>query len=175
MRKTGLLIGFMMLLLPAALLSALPGDLIAFDTSDLDGNKVTEALFADNRVTMINIWGTFCPPCIREMPDLGQLSTDYKEKGVQIVGVVIDALDRYGRVDDKIKADARKIIDKTKADYLHVVPTIAMFSGLLKDVQVVPTTIFVDSDGHQIGEAYLGSRSYKDWKKIIDNLLEVAD
>ena len=105
MRKTGLMIGFMMLLLPAALLSALPGDLIAFDTSDLDGNKVTEALFADNRVTMINIWGTFCPPCIREMPDLGQLSTDYKAKGVQLVGVVIDALDRYGRVDDKIKAE----------------------------------------------------------------------
>ncbi len=94
---------------------------------------------------------------------------------MQIVGVVIDALDRYGRVDDKIKADARKIIDKTKADYLHVVPTIAMFSGLLKDVQAVPTTIFVDSKGHQIGEAYLGSRSYKDWKKIIDSILEVAD
>ena len=49
MRKTGLLIGFMMLLLPAALLSALPGDVIAFDTSDLDGNKVTEALLSANR------------------------------------------------------------------------------------------------------------------------------
>ena len=175
MRKTGLMIGFIMLLLPAALLSALPGDSIAFETADLDGSKVTEALFADNRVTMVNIWGTFCPPCIREMPDLGRLSADYKAKGVQIVGVVIDALDRYGRVDDKIKADARKIIDKTKADYLHVVPTVAMFSGLLKDVQAVPTTIFVDSKGHQIGEAYLGSRSYKDWKKIIDSILEVAD
>jgi len=175
MRKTELIIVFILFLLPASLLPAQPGDLITFETADLDGNKVTEALFADNRVTMINIWGTFCPPCIREMPDLGQLSTAYKEKGVQIVGVVIDALDRYGRVDDKIKADARKIIDKTKADYLHVAPTIAMFSGLLKDVQAVPTTIFVDSKGHQIGEAYLGSRSYKDWKKIIDSILEVAD
>ena len=157
------------------MLSALPGDLIAFDTSDLDGNKVTEALFTSNKLTMINVWGTFCPPCIREMPDLGKLSADYKDKGVQIVGMVIDALDRYGRVDGKIKEDARKIIDKTKADYLHVVPTVAMFSGLLKDVQAVPTTIFVDSDGHQTGEAYLGSRSYKEWKKIIDSILEVAD
>ena len=175
MRKTGLMIGFMMLLLPAALLSALPGDLITFETADLDGSKVTEALFADNRMTMINIWGTFCPPCIREMPDLGRLGSDCKDKGVQIVGIVIDALDRYGRLDSKVKDDARRIIYKTKADYLHIVPTIAMFSGLLKDVQVVPTTIFVDSDGHQIGEAYLGSRSYKDWKKIIDSILEVAD
>ena len=161
-----------MLLFSAAMLFAQPGDAIAFVSEDLDGAKVTEALFAENKVTMINVWGTFCPPCIREMPDLGRLSADYKDKGFKIVGVVIDAMDRYGNVDNKIKEDARKIIDKTKADYLHIVPNVAMFYGFLRDVQVVPTTIFVDSSGRQIGEAYLGSRSYKDWKKIIDNLLK---
>ena len=172
MRKTVAVLIFLMFLVPVAILSAQPGDIITFESSDLDGAPVTEALFAANKLTMINIWGTFCPPCIREMPDLGKLSNDYKDKGVQIVGVVVDAMDRSGRVDGKIKDDARRIIDKTKADYLHIVPTIAMFSGLLRGVQVVPTTIFVDSDGCQIGEAYLGSRSYKDWKKIIDNLLK---
>ncbi len=175
MRKTGLMIVFMMLLLPAALLSALPGDLIAFDTSDLVGNKVTEALFADNRVTMINIWGTFCPPCIREMPDLGRLSADYKAKGVQIVGLPIDLMGQNGSIDEKTKKDAVRIIGKTHADYTHILPTIAMFSGLLKDVQVVPTTIFVDSQGRQIGDAFLGSNSYKGWAKIIDQILEVSD
>ena len=175
MRKTGLMIGFMMLLLPAALLSALPGDLITFETADLDGNKVTEALFADNRVTMINIWGTFCPPCIREMPDLGRLSADYKAKGVQIVGLPIDLMRQNGSIDEKTKKDAVRIIGKTHADYTHILPTIAMFSGLLKDVQVVPTTIFVDSQGRQIGDAFLGSNSYKGWAKIIDQILEVAD
>ena len=171
MRKTLLILTVLMLLFPVTMLHAQPGDIITIETADLDGTKVTEALFSDNKVTMINIWGTFCPPCIREMPDLGRLSTDYKDKGVQIVGVVVDAMDQFGRVDDRIVDDARKIIDKTKADYLHIVPTIAMFYGFLRDVQVVPTTIFVDSGGCQIGEAVLGSRSYKDWKKIIDNLL----
>lgn len=172
MRKTLLTLTVLMLFFPAAMLHAQPGDIITIETADLDGTKVTEALFSDNKVTMINIWGTFCPPCIREMPDLGRLSADYKNKGFQIVGVVIDAMDRYGNVDNKIKDDAQKIINKTKADYLHIVPTIAMFYGFLRDVQVVPTTIFVDSGGRQIGETYLGSRSYKDWKKIIDNLLK---
>ena len=172
MRKTLLILTVLMLLFPVAMLFAQPGDNITFETADLDGAKVTDALFTGNKITMINIWGTFCPPCIREMPDLGRLSADYKDKGVQIVGVVIDAMDRYGNVDNKIKEDAYKIIDKTKADYLHIVPTIAMFYGFLRDVQVVPTTIFVDSSGHQIGEAYLGSRSYKDWKKIIDKFLK---
>lgn len=161
-----------MLLFTAAILYAQPGDAVTFETSGLDGRPITDALFTQNKITMINIWGTFCPPCIREMPDLGRLSADYKDKGVQIVGVVIDAMDRYGNVDNKIKEDAYKIIDKTKADYLHVVPNVAMFYGFLRDVQVVPTTIFMDSSGRQIGEAYLGSRSYKDWKRIIDNHLK---
>ena len=172
MRKTLLILTVLMLLFPVTMLFAQPGDNITFETADLDGAKVTDALFTGNKITMINIWGTFCPPCIREMPDLGRLSADYKDKGVQIVGVVIDAMDRYGNVDNKIKEDAYKIIDKTKADYLHVVPNVAMFYGFLRDVQVVPTTIFVDSSGRQIGEAYLGSRSYKDWKRIIDNHLK---
>lgn len=161
-----------MLLFSEAMLFAQPGDIITFETADLVGTQVTNVLFAENKITMINIWGTFCPPCIREMPDLGRLSDDYKDKGFQIVGVVIDAMDRYGNEDNKIKEDAHKIIEKTKAGYLHIVPNIGMFYGFLRDVQVVPTTIFVDSAGHQIGEAYLGSRSYKDWKKIIDNLLK---
>ncbi len=172
MRKTLLILTVLMLLLPAVMPFAQPGDMITFETAELDGMQVTNALFAESKVTMINIWGTFCPPCIREMPDLGKLSADYKDKGFKIVGVVVDAMDRYGNVDSKIKEDARKIIDKTKAGYLHIVPNVAMFYGFLRDMQVVPTTIFVDSDGRQIGEAVLGSRSYKDWKKIIDNLLK---
>lgn len=56
-----------------------------FTTTDLNGNEVTEAMFADYDLTMINIWATFCGPCINEMPHLGELAAEYKEKGVQIV------------------------------------------------------------------------------------------
>ena len=42
---------------------------VAFETTDLDGNTVNSAdLFAASKLTMINIWGTFCGPCISEMP-----------------------------------------------------------------------------------------------------------
>ena len=39
---------------------------------------------------MINVWGTFCGPCIREMPDLARISESHKNSGVEVVGVVID-------------------------------------------------------------------------------------
>ena len=42
----------------------------AFTAQDLDGNQVDQSIFADADLTMINVWGTFCTPCLDEMPDL---------------------------------------------------------------------------------------------------------
>lgn len=145
------------------------GDKITFTATDLNGTPISSEIFAKNKVTMLNIWGTFCGPCIREMPDLAKLNETNKSNGVEVVGIVIDILDRKGNVDQRIKSSADSIIKQTGANYTHIVPNIAMFSGLLRDIQAVPTTIFVDKDGKQIGEAYLGSRSQKDWQKIIED------
>ena len=148
------------------------GDKISFTATDLNGAAVTSEIFAKNKVTMLNIWGTFCGPCIREMPDLAKVSEANKLNGVEVVGIVIDILDRKGNVDSRIKSSGEAIIKQTGANYTHIVPNPEMFGGLLKGIQAVPTTIFVDSNGKQIGEAYLGSRSQKDWQKIIDEILK---
>jgi len=148
------------------------GDKITFTATDINGAPVTSEIFAKNKVTMLNIWGTFCGPCIREMPDLAKLDEANKANGVEVVGIVIDILDRKGNVDPRVKSSGEAIIKQTGADYTHIIPSKEMFSGVLKNVQAVPTTIFVDSNGKQIGEAYLGSRSQKDWQKIIDQILK---
>ncbi len=145
---------------------------LTFSSVDLEGNKISNELYSENKITMINIWGTFCGPCIREMPDLAKLSEENKDKGVEIIGIPIDLLDDFGKVNPSKKADALMIINKTGVKYKNVVPNIDMIQGFLRDSQVVPTTIFVDKNGKQIGNAYLGSRSQKDWQKIIDKLLE---
>ena len=64
-----------------------------------------------------------------------------------------------------------KRADEAGADYIHIIPSDEMNNGWLKDIQAVPTTIFVDSNGKQIGKPYVGSRSQKDWQKIIDKIL----
>ena len=38
----------------------------------------------------LNIWGTFCGPCIAEMPELGELSREYEGSGVRIIGMLCD-------------------------------------------------------------------------------------
>jgi len=148
------------------------GDKITFTTTDMNGSPVTSEIFAKNKVTMINIWGTFCGPCIREMPDLAKLNEANKANGVEVVGIVIDILDRKGQVNPRVKSSGQTIIKQTGADYTHIIPSKEMLSGFLKNVQAVPTTIFVDSNGNQIGEAYLGSRNQKNWQKIIDDILK---
>ena len=100
------------------------------------------------------------------------MSDEYKSKGVEIIGIPIDIVDDWGKVDPATKSDALMIMNQTGVKYKNVVPTVDMFQTFLKGVQAVPTTIFVDKDGNQLGTSYLGARSKKDWQKIIDKLLE---
>ena len=66
---------------------------------------------------------------------------------------------------------AQAIIDQTGANYLHVIPGDGMFYGVLGNITAVPTTYFVDENGNQIGEEYVGSRDYDGWAGIVDELL----
>ena len=50
----------------------MPKQMPAFIAKDLQGNEITESIFAEKDLTVVNIWGTFCPPCIAEMPELGE-------------------------------------------------------------------------------------------------------
>lgn len=143
-----------------------------FTVTDLDGNEVTQSIFEDYDLTVINVWGTFCGPCISEMPELKELSEEYAEKGVQIIGLVGDGVDQQGKPSDSAIAEAKKIIEKTGADYLHILPTGEMFYNVMGQITGVPTTIFVDSEGKQVDVAYVGARNKKAWSKLIDKALE---
>jgi thiol-disulfide isomerase/thioredoxin len=43
------------------------------------------------KILVVNFWATWCPPCIKEMPELSQTSSKYAGKGVQFVGIGIDS------------------------------------------------------------------------------------
>ena len=111
------------------------GDKVTFTSKDINGSSVSSDIFAKNKITMVNIWGTFCPPCIREMPDLAKLNEANKSKGVEVVGIPIDIVDRMGNILARPKADGEEIIAKTGANYTHVVPSKDMMSGLLRNIQ----------------------------------------
>lgn len=142
-----------------------------FKTVTLDGEEVDQDIFSDYDLTMINVWATFCSPCLREMPDLGEIHEEYKDKSVQIVGIVSDVLDSNGKLVQSQLDTAREIVEETGAGYTHLLPNYDLMMAKLKDVSVVPTTFFVDKDGNLVGEDQLGSKSKEDWIKLIDKYL----
>lgn len=143
-----------------------------FSAVTLNGDLVTQEIFQDYDLTMINIWATSCGPCLREMPDLGELHEEYKDQGFQIVGIVMDVLNRDGSLSETQLDTAREIVEKTEADYLHLLPSADLIEAKLSQVSAVPETIFVDSEGNLVGESHMGAKSKEDWKGIIDEYLE---
>lgn len=150
------------------------GILSVFTATDLEGNEVDQSIFSGHSVTMVNIWGTFCPPCIDEMPDLAALNTEYADRGFQVVGLVSDLLDQDGSISESQLATARDIVDTTGADYLHLQPGPDFYS-LLGQVSALPATLFVDENGIQIGSAYLGAKEKDKWAAVIEPLLEAME
>ena len=143
-----------------------------FSAQDIDLNPVDESVLKGHALTMINIWGTFCNPCISEMPGLGEMHTELKERGFQIIGLLTDAQDESLSPVPAQLDFAKEIIAETKADYLHILPSPEMYYMFLSQVTAVPCTFFVDENGNMTGDVYYGSRSKETWLEIVEPLLE---
>jgi thiol-disulfide isomerase/thioredoxin len=130
-----------------------------FSSEDLDGKTVTSGVFSGHKLTMVNFWTTWCPPCIGEMPDLGKLGRDMPE-GTQLIGIVLDAEDS-----ETIQA-AKSILSDAKADFLQIIPCGDM-GPITETVEAIPTTVFVDSVGNIVGEPLVGARDEKTYRSEI--------
>lgn len=142
-----------------------------FASEDLEGNAVDQTIFEGHDLTMVNIWATFCGPCLDEMPDLGELNTQYADQNFQIVGMVVDVLNQDLTYNEEQVALAKEVVEKTGASYTHLLPSTDLLMNKLIYVTGVPETVFVDSEGNQVGESYLGARSKEEWSEIIEELL----
>jgi peroxiredoxin len=63
-----------------------------FTYPDMEGKKVSLSEFRGKKVVFVNVWATWCPPCIWEMPSMETLYKELKPEGLEILAVSIDAL-----------------------------------------------------------------------------------
>lgn len=145
------------------------GSLGEFSMEDVNGETYTQEMFADHDLTMINVFTTWCSPCIREIPDLEKLSKEMEDQGVQVVGIVLDVA---GNADEETIEKAKLLAEKTGAAYPFLIPDAGYLNGRLAGISAVPETFFVDKEGNIVGETYSGSRSFEDWKGIVEKELE---
>ena len=123
----------------------------SFETTDTKGNKITEKIFADKDITMVNVWGTFCGPCINEMPELQKIYESLPENA-NLIGIVADVPEGM-----KDGVDNANYIEKqTGVKYTNLTLSDSL-SSFAKRFYAVPSTIFVDKNGNIIGELVMGA------------------
>jgi thiol-disulfide isomerase/thioredoxin len=54
------------------------------------GDEVLRAFRAGARIRVVNIWATWCVPCVAEMPQLEAISASMRRDGVEFIGVSLD-------------------------------------------------------------------------------------
>ena len=145
-------------------------DLSNFQTVDIDGKEFSGKDFSDYDLTMVNVFATWCSPCVQEIPDLAEIQKEMKDKGVNIVGVVTDTVDQTGENQEALEK-AKLIRERSKAEYPFLIPDKSNFNGRLSGIQAFPETFFVDKKGQIVGETYSGSHNKKAWLEIIEKEL----
>lgn len=143
-----------------------------FETKGIDGKDYTEKVFSDYDLTLVNIFTTWCSPCVNEIPELEKLYEEMKEKGVGVVGVVLDTVGDDGKQDEETVKKAGVLQDKTKASYPFLIPDSTMMNGRLNGISAFPETFFVDKEGNIVGETYTGSHTLDEWKEIVEKELK---
>ena len=139
---------------------------LEFTAENLALETVDNSIFADKDLTVLNVWGTFCGPCIQEMPELGEWQRSLPDN-VQIIGLVADVA---GKEDADHIELANTILDKTNAHFTNIIPN-NDFAELLSGVVGVPTTFFINKEGKIVGKPIVGAQVPK-YKAFVEEYLK---
>lgn len=177
--------GVAVLLLVAAAIAILPalnrpsvdGDVLRFSLPNLDGDIVGQDHpdFRD-KVLMVNLWGTWCPPCRAELPHLIRLKKMYGDRGFEIIAIEFPALSS-GNEDERRRA----LSDFAEAAGINYTILLGGHSSDvtadlpdLKNASGFPTNIFIGRDGkvHSITTGFYEGDVSK-YEALIEKLLAV--
>jgi len=133
-----------------------------FTAKTISGEDISSDLFKDSKLTVVNVWGSWCGPCVQEIPELQKLYESMKDKDVNVIGLAQDA----GTDLDAVK----EIIDKNKVTYQNIVPEGAT-EDFVMNLMAFPTTFFVDSDRNIVG-VIQGGRNLEAFTAAVEGVLE---
>lgn len=112
----------------------------------LDGTPVTLQEVAEDKPIVVNLWASWCPPCVREMPVLEQAQQE--NPGVTFVFV------NQGEYPETIT----KFMGQHQLSLKNILTDTSASLGRTTGSQALPTTLFYDANGKQVN-AHLGELS----------------
>jgi thiol-disulfide isomerase/thioredoxin len=120
------------------------------------------------RLLFLNIWATWCVPCVEEFPDLVKLSGAYGEKEVEVVGISADYT-------DEIETKIIPFLEKLKVPFRVYVAKFAHQEDFINAVNrswsgALPASVIYDLNGKQ-RYFHVGQGTFQDFKNEIDKVL----
>src|SRR5262249_27356219 len=133
----------------------------SFDLPDVEGRPVR---LADQRgrLTLLNFWGTWCPPCQQEIPDLVRMDATYRAKGLDIVGIALSEKDGA--------AGLKRWCAAHGVTYRQALATHAVQEAF-GDIHEVPVSVLIDAQG-RIRYRWEGERDYATFQAAVERLLQ---
>ena len=120
-----------------------------------DGRKLSEEAFR-GRFVLLNVWATWCPPCVKEMPELDRFHREFSPAGWQVVGLAIDGPTPVKEFLAKVKVGFA--IGLAGFGGTELAQTLGNQSGGL------PFTVLIDAKG-RIRHRKMGATTYEELAK----------
>ena len=131
-----------------------------FVVKDLKGREISLSNYS-GKVVFLNFWATWCGPCKAEIPDFIEAYKQYKDKGMEIIGISVDRISPNSVL---------KFVEEYKINY----PVAMSTDKIQKDYEpgpYIPTTIIIDQEG-KIRHKHIGYMSKKAFKDYFLKLTE---
>ena len=142
--------------------------IVTFDAPTLEGENITSDIFAESKLTMLNVWATYCNPCLNEMPDLAEIAVAYDPADFQMLGIISDV--SVFSDADAVSVATDLVAQTGAAAYPHLLLNQSLYDTLVGGIDSVPTTFFVNQEGELLGYV-IGAQAKETWEGIIDELL----
>lgn len=139
---------------------AKPGNLVDFIWVQ-DGKEIKFSEFVKGKIVLLNFWGTWCPPCRREIPDLIEVHEEGEKKDFIVVGITLERDIMNAETNVKEFAKQRGI------RYLNIIDKDQSIARAYGGINAVPTTFIIDKKG-KIVETLIGARAKQDFLEAIN-------
>ncbi|MEX0711638.1 MAG: redoxin domain-containing protein, partial [Pirellulales bacterium] len=137
-----------------------------FTLNNLEDQPVSLADFKE-KVVIVDFWGTWCPPCIKEIPHFLELREKYQADGLEIVGI------NYERVQpgetEKAKNLIKDFVAANNVTYQCLIGDEAT-QAKVPDLRGYPTTLFIDRAG-KVRAKIVGYHDLINLEAIVNELL----
>jgi thiol-disulfide isomerase/thioredoxin len=150
------------------------GDKLKFALPNLEGKVISsdDEQFK-GKVLLVDVWGSWCPPCRNELPVLKELQSKYKDEGFEVVGISFE----HGQSDKERLATLKKFSKENELNYTVLfggdtslveekLPGLEGFTGF-------PTNFFIGRDGkvHDVKVGFSPGQA-KELEAKVQKLLE---